>query len=90
MATRTNVAYSATSLTLLAARQRAGFLVFNDTDRDLFLAYGTDPDTVASSSDYSVKIAAGAYYESVWSDDGAVYGIWASGGSGAARVTEFG
>ena len=58
-ATVTSVAGSATSVQLLAANgNRKGALFVNDSTSDCYLKYGT----TASSSSYTVKIAAGAFY----------------------------
>ena len=85
-ATLANVASSNSSVSLWAAAASAkGRTVFNDSTQVLYLKYGT----TASSSSYTVQLAAGAYYEfpqPVYS--GAVDGIWASA-NGNARLTSW-
>lgn len=85
-ATLSNVAASASSVTLKAANSaRNGLIVFNDADVALYLKYGA----TASASSFTVKIAAGGYWEMpepIYA--GVVDGIWASSPTGSARVTE--
>ena len=82
------VVSSASSVLILAANSlRAGAAVFNDSTQVLYLALST---TTASTTAYTVQIAAGGYYE--LPNQGAIYtgrinGIWASA-NGNARVTE--
>jgi hypothetical protein len=84
-ATLANVASSITSVTLLAlnaARRVATF--FNDSTANLFLKFGA----TASATSFTVKLAAGAYYElpqPVYT--GIIDGIW-DAANGAVRVTE--
>ena len=81
-----NGAASDTSSTLKAANtSRRGLLIFNDADKPLLLKYGA----VASPTSFTVKIAAGGYWEMpqpVY--QGIIDGIWEAGPTGAARVTE--
>lgn len=85
-ATTANVASSATNVTLFAANGSAnGRAVFNDSSAVLYLKFGT----TASSTSYTVQLAAGALYEfpqPLYA--GQVDGIWASA-NGAARTTEW-
>lgn len=85
-ATTSNVVSSASSTTLLSANTaRKGFTIFNDSTAVLYVKFGT----TASSSSYTVQLAASGYYESgpvVYT--GRIDGIWASA-NGNARVTEF-
>lgn len=85
-ATLSSVADTDSSTTLAAENtDRVGLLVFNDSAAALYLKYGA----TASSTSFTVKIAAGGYWEMprpVYV--GLIDGIWASNGSGAARVTE--
>ncbi len=85
-ATLTNVAASASSVTLLSATGQArGRTVFNDSSAVLYLKCGSG----ASSTSYTVQLGAGTYYEfpqPVYS--GVVTGVWASA-TGSARVTEW-
>lgn len=82
----TNVSAQATSVTVAAANAaRRGLLVFNDADKNLYLKLGA----TASVTSYSVRIAAGGYYEVPNpSYSGIVDGIWEAAPTGAARVTE--
>ena len=84
-ATLSNVASSASNGALVAANaNRLGLLVFNDSSAVLYLKYGE----TASTSSFTVKIAAGAYWEMPQPIYvGQIDGIWASA-NGAARVTE--
>lgn len=85
-AATSNVNGSASSVTLKAANAaRRGLLVHNDADKDLYLKYGA----TASTTSFTVKILAGGYWEMPFPIyAGVVDGIWASGPTGAARVTE--
>jgi hypothetical protein len=85
-ATLANVASSATSVNLFAATGQARErTIFNDSTQVLYVKFGA----TASSSSYTVQIAAGGYYEvpqPVYS--GAVDGIWSSA-NGNARLTSW-
>ena len=85
-ATLTNVASSATNVTLFAAASDTnGRAVYNDSTAVLYLKFGA----TASTSSYTVQIAGGAYYEfpqPVYA--GQVDGIWASA-NGNARLTSW-
>ena|SRR2546427_6754238 len=86
--TKSSVASSASSVTILAANLgRRGAVVFNDSTQILYLdlSGGT-----ASSSSYSVQVAANGYFELLpqATYTGLITGIWASA-NGNARVTEF-
>ena len=83
-ATLTNVASSATSVTVLAANTaRLGATVMNDSSAVLYLKMGA----TASVTSYTVKIGAGGYYEVPFGFSGILDGIWSSA-AGSARVTE--
>lgn len=84
-ATLTNVASSASSVQLLAAAStRRGFSIYNDSTAVLYVKFGT----TASSSSYTLQLAAGGYYETgVMVYSGRIDGIWASA-NGNARITE--
>lgn len=84
-ATVTQVASSATVVTLQAANaDRRGLLIFNDSTAALYVKYGS----AASATSFSVKIAAGGYWEMPQPPySGIVTGIWASA-NGNAYVTE--
>jgi hypothetical protein len=82
--TLSNVASSASSVSLLAANTaRLGISIFNDSTASLFVKFGT----TASSSSFTVKMGPGDYYEDPFNWTGAVDGIW-SAANGNARITE--
>ncbi len=84
-ATVAQVASSATSVTLAALNAaRRGLMIFNDSTAALFVKFGA----TASATSFTVKIAAGGYWEMA---PGVVYtgvvdGIWAAA-NGNAYVT---
>lgn len=85
-ATVTSVNSANTTTQLLAANaSRKGATFYNDSTAILYLKFGT----TASSSSYTVQMAAASYYEippgSIYT--GRIDGIWASA-NGAVRVTE--
>jgi len=83
-ATLSNVAGSAASVTILAANSnRTGATIVNDSTAILYLKFGA----TASTSSYTVKMVADAYYEVPFGYSGVIDGIWASA-TGNARVTE--
>lgn len=81
----TNVASSATNVTLLASnasRRRA--MIFNDSTKNLYVKFGT----TASTTSFTILMQNQSYYEvpePVYT--GQIDGIW-SAANGAARVTE--
>ena len=80
----TNVAASASSVTVLAANaNRLMATIDNDSTVNLYAKFGA----TASTSSFTVKIPAGAYYELPGNYTGIVDGIWDSA-TGNARVTE--
>lgn len=86
-ATLANVSGSASSVTLQASNtSRKGWTIHNDSAAILYVKFGS----TASSTSYTVKLVADAYYEmpttSVYT--GIITGIWASA-TGTARVTEY-
>lgn len=85
-ATLANVNDSASSVTLQASNAaRKGWTCFNDSDQALLVKFGA----TASATSFTVKIAAGGYYEMprpIYT--GVIDGIWAADSTGAARVTE--
>lgn len=86
-ATMTSVDDLNTNQTLLAANvQRKGFFINNVSDEILYIKFGA----TATTSDYSVKIAANAMYEHMGPVVyvGQVDGIWAANSTGAAKITE--
>lgn len=84
-ATTTNVASSASNVTLFTAGASSGRTVFNDSTAVLYLKFGA----TATTTSYTVQIAANGYYEFPQPTyNGQVDGIWASA-NGAARVTSW-
>lgn len=85
-ASRTSVAGSASSVTIIAANvNRKGLIVYNDSTAILYLALGTGP---ATSTDFSYKMFPEDCFEIPFPACTAILvGIWASA-TGAARVTE--
>ena len=84
-ATETSVASSATNVTLFAAAVANGRTVYNDSTAVLYLKFGA----TASTTSYTVQLAAGAYYEfpqPVYC--GQVDALWASA-NGNARLTSW-
>ena len=87
--TSSNVASSASSVTILAANNaRKGATITNDSTQVLYLKFGA----TASTSSYAVVLAGSsaapfAYYEVPFGYVGIIDGIWASA-NGNARVTE--
>lgn len=83
-ATLSNVASSATSVTLLAANSaRIGAMIYNDSTQSVYVKFGT----TASSTSFTVLLATNTYYEIPAGYTGRIDGIWASA-NGNARVTE--
>lgn len=84
-ATLANVASSATSVTIFADTGHAnGRIVFNDSSAILYLAFD---GSVASTTNYSVQVAAGASYQFPQPVlAGKITGIWASA-NGNGRTT---
>ena len=85
-ATLANVASSSSSVNLFAATALAkGRTIFNDSTQVLYVKFGA----TASTSSYTVQIAAGGYYEFPQpAYSGNVDGIWASA-NGNARLTSW-
>ncbi len=85
--TTSQVSDTNVSTTILAANTaRLGASVFNDSTVTLYLKMGT----TASTTDYTVQLVAGAYWEAPYGYTGKIDGIWASDpNTGAARVTEY-
>lgn len=85
-ATLANVASSASSVTLFAASGGArARTIFNDSTAVLYVKFGA----TASTTSYTVQLAAGDYFEFPQPlYGGVVDGIWAAA-NGAARTTEW-
>jgi len=82
--TTSNVAGSATNVTLLAANAaRIGATIFNDSTAELLVKFGA----TASSTSFTVKLALDGYLEVPANYTGIIDGIWGSA-TGSARVTE--
>jgi hypothetical protein len=86
-ATRADVASSASNVTLFAAATGRVNMrtIYNDSTAVLYVKYGA----TATTSDYTVQVPAGGYYEfpqPVYG--GKVDGIWASA-NGNARLTSW-
>lgn len=83
-ATLSNVASSATNVTILASNTaRTGATVYNDSTQILYLKFGT----TASTTSFTVKLASETYYEVPGGYTGVLDGLWASA-NGSARITE--
>jgi len=85
--TRSQVADSATDVQILASNaNRLGASVFNDSSATLHLGLGT---TTVTTTNYTAKLASGAYYEVPGGFTGELRGLWASDpNDGGAKVTE--
>lgn len=77
---------STTSAEFLASNaDREGGMIYNDSNRPLFLKLGGS----ASTSSFSVKVGAMGYFEIPSGFTGAVHGVWGDAdATGAARCTE--
>lgn len=85
-AANSSVAGSAASVTILASNaNRRGATVYNDSTAILYLNLD---NSVASTTNYTAQLVAGAYYEVPFGYTGEIRGIWASA-TGNARITEF-
>lgn len=83
-ATLTNVASSATNVTLLAANTaRKGATLYNDSTQVCYVKFGA----TASSTSFTVPLATNTYYEVPGGYTGILDGIWVSA-NGNMRVTE--
>lgn len=83
-AVETSVAASVTNVTLLSANSsRLGATLFNDSAADCYVKLGT----TASSSSYTVKMAAQSFFEVPFNYTGRIDGIWTSA-TGAMYITE--
>lgn len=85
--TLANVASSTSSVALFAAVGSInGRSIFNDSTANLFVAFGS---AAASTTNFTVKLAAGAFYEFREAGyAGPVQGIW-DAANGNARVTSW-
>jgi len=91
-ATVTSVASANSSTAIVAAnRFRSGLSVSNTDANILYLKLGGG---TASATDFTVALSGAtstaiAYYEVPYGFTGAISGIWAADGAGAALVTEY-
>ena len=76
---------TSSSVSLLTAKTRAGFSIYNHSMGVLYIKMGT---TVSTSS-FSVALVPNAFYESQNAYSGQVSGIWEPPLTGSAQVTEF-
>jgi hypothetical protein len=71
-------------LLIPAAAVRGPIIVQNDSGSALYLIFGV----TGTTTDYSVKVAAGAVYESSIPYTGSIYAVWDTA-DGLAYFTEF-
>lgn len=84
--TTTSVDSTASPVTLLAANtSRQGATITNTDANTLYVLLGTG---TVSATNFTVAIAANGYFEVPFKFTGAITGIWAVDGSGAAKITE--
>jgi hypothetical protein len=82
--TESNVAGSASSVTLLASNaNRLGATIYNDSTANLYVKLGA----TASATSFTILLAANDYYEVPFGYTGIIDGSWASA-TGNARITE--
>jgi hypothetical protein len=83
--TQSSVSGAASDTTILAANtSRRGATVYNDSTAILYILLA---NATSSATVFTVKVAAGGYYEAPYGYTGIIKGIWASA-TGSARVTE--
>ena len=84
-AARTDVAASASSVTIIAASTttRVGVCLYNDSNAVCSVKFGT----TASASDHTIDMGPFGYYEVPYGYRGRIDGIW-SAATGNMRVTE--
>lgn len=84
-ATHSNVASSATNVTLLAANTaRLGATIYNDSNVPVNVKLAA----TASATSFAIRMKPGSYYEVPYGYNGIIDGIWDSA-DGSARVVEF-
>jgi hypothetical protein len=84
---RTKVAAGTETATFIgASAARRGVTVYNGGNAILYLALGS----LAGTTDYTVQLTPGAYYETPYSYTGTLSGIWSvqTGVTGTAYITE--
>lgn len=82
----TTIAASTTSISLLAANtNRRNVIITNSASTPLYISFGT----IASTSNYSIKLLTGDAYESnLIVFTGQINGIWSGSPTGNANITE--
>lgn len=81
----TSVSGSTSNVTLLASNaNRLGASIYNDSTRDLYLKLGA----TSSTTSFTTVVPRKGLYEVPFGYTGIIDGIWDTGVSGAARVTE--
>jgi hypothetical protein len=70
-----------------ASQTRRGVTIYNDANKTMTVLYGSG--TVNSTTNFSIKVAAGGYLEVPDEFNGPIYAIWANSSTGNALVTEF-
>lgn len=84
--TETNVAASASDVTILASNaSRKGGSVYNDSSSYVYVLLA---NAVSSATNFTIKVAPYSYLEVPFGYTGVVKGIWVSA-TGYARVTEY-
>jgi hypothetical protein len=82
----TSVSAATSSTSLLSANAaRLGATVYNDSTAICYLLLNSG---TASTTNYTVQLGAGGYYEVPFGYTGAIKAIWASA-TGSARIMEF-
>lgn len=82
----TSVNSGTSSVELLAASNRRCATIRNTDANILYVLLDSG---TASSTNHTVALASGDYYETPASYTGAINGVWSGDGSGAALVTAF-
>lgn len=83
-AAETNVASSTSNVVLLASNStRKGCAIFNDSTANLYVKFGA----TASTTSFTLKMAAGTFFELPFNFTGELDGIW-DAANGNARITE--
>lgn len=84
-ATRTNVARTNATVTLLAANSaRQGAIVHNNSGELLFVALGTG----GTKTDFSILLTKDSFWEVPFDYTGIITGAWKTNGGGNAQITE--
>ena len=87
-ASLSSVSSATSSKTLLAANPlRLGFIIYNDSDKILYVAFAS----TASATAFTYRVVPAATLEVTKGLRylGKITGIWATGVTGSARITEF-